>query len=436
MTDGPTDGPTDGRTDGRTDRRTDKAGCRVACTRLKRKNLASIATVKLKVKKCFVFFSPHAGLDIKENYPNVLPLRMFRDAKLWANVGDDQIHNFQELEKKVTQKVDYQVVDLSKYNYEIYLYERPYLNYLHIYVGIVLEHKNKTLAFEYLRKDGAYWEGLKRHYNGAKDINSINGDEIYNPLMEMVMGGVTVEKKIHAMPLYGHHSPDRIAFNMSGGACPCKGGDLAHYPWGDTGGGWPTNYEEVTPICDAFTVDMKFWINLFVDWDDPKLAMGNAGFPRAKRIGYKVDANVYGRYTDPYLVALKKENPHAINLTPDGKIVQNKTEKHRPVVIPIEYATESYPIDFYAAPQVGLSKSTSLSDYCPKNCGKEPETCPKPKKQEPSLCPIGNPNPHPNPNPTGTTGAVIPAGGQTSQDALKMTYDIAKKVIGLALVLV
>ena len=36
-TDRPTDRPTDGPTDGRTDRPTDGAGCRVACTRLKKR---------------------------------------------------------------------------------------------------------------------------------------------------------------------------------------------------------------------------------------------------------------------------------------------------------------------------------------------------------------------------------------------------------------
>ena len=367
---------------------------------------------------------------------------MFRDGKLWANVGDDQIHDFQELVDKVTQKVDFQAVDFSKYNYEVYLYERPFFNVPYLFIAIVLEHKNKTSVFEYVRKDGAYWEGLKRHYKGSKNLNSINGDEIYNPPMEVVMEGDTVEKIAYPTPLYGHHHPNRSSFQMTGGACPCKGGDWAGYPWGDAGAGWPTNYQEVTPLCDAFVIDVKLWTNLFVEtWDDPKLTKGNAGFQGAKRIEYKVDANVYGRYTDPYLVKNKKENPQVINLTPDGQIVRNAAEKHRPVVIPIEYATESYPIDFYAAPQVGLSKSTSLLDYCPKNCEKKPESG-KPVCSLENAKPVQNPNPkpclnpNPNPNPIGTTGAVQPAGSQSSQDALKMTYDIAKKVIGLALVLV
>ena len=63
-------------------------------------------------------------MDIAENYLNVLPLEFFGDAKLWANVGDDQIHTYQDLMDEVTQLVDFQVVDLSKYDYEIYLYEQ------------------------------------------------------------------------------------------------------------------------------------------------------------------------------------------------------------------------------------------------------------------------------------------------------------------------
>ena len=65
---------------------------------------------------------------------------------------------------------------------------------------------------------------------------------------------------------------------MSGGACPEKGGDFAYYPWGNPGSSWPTTYEEVTPICEAFAIDLKFWADLDKSWNDPAVFIGNAGF--------------------------------------------------------------------------------------------------------------------------------------------------------------
>jgi hypothetical protein len=36
----------------------------------------------------------------------------------------------------------------------------------------------------------------------------------------------------------------------------------ADYPKTFSGAGWPINYEEVTPLCDALLVDIKFTANL------------------------------------------------------------------------------------------------------------------------------------------------------------------------------
>ena len=389
-------------------------------------------------------------MDIGENYLNVLPFEFLGDAKLWANVGDDQIiHTYQDLMDEVTQLVDFQVVDLSKYDYEIYLYEKPFFNTPYLFIAIVLEHKDKKV-FEYIRKDGAYWEGLKKHYKGG-NVSLLNDEIVFSPNLSVIVDGKVVEKTVHPIPLYGHHHPNRTSFKMTGGACPSKGGDWAHYPWGDGGGGWPINYQEITPLCDGLSIDMKMFVNLFQEtWDDPTFGSGNAGYHGATVIDYRVDANVYGEYTDPYLVKHKKENLHKINLTPDGKIVQNESEKHKEVIIPIEYPTKSVWNNFYAAPQVGLTKSTSLRDYCPKKCPNEPEpeTCSKPVEEVTiSHCPTPkpvNPDPTPTPvNPGGGGGGSTevdpkpnPQGNQNAENALKMTYDIAKKVIGLALVLV
>ena len=354
-----------------------------------------------------------------------MPFSLFDDAKLWVNVGQDQIHTFKQLQDEVMQKVDYQAVDLSKYDYELYLYEKPFFNAPYLFIAIVLEHKTKKV-FEYIRKDGVYWDHLQKHYEGSKDLSTIPSNETYNPLMEVTIGNNTKEKTVFPMPLYGHHHPNRTSFDMTGGACPSKGGDWARYPWGDAGAGWPINYQEITPLCDGFAIDVKCWTNLFVEtWADPALALGNAGFGDETVIHFKVDANVYGEFTDPFLVKNKRENPHILNLTPDGKIVQREADKHGEVVIPVEFASKSHLNDFYGAPQVGLSKSSSLEGYCPKGCHKE-EPChdhheeEKPKREPQKPMEVDKPKPSDN---------------EDAHDAMKLTYDVAKKVIGLAMVL-
>ena len=310
---------------------------------------------------------------------------MFQDGNIWANVGTDQIHTFQELQDQVMQKLDYQAIDLSKYDYEVYVYERPFYNQPYLHISLVIEHKTKKV-FEYIRKDGAYWENLQVHYTGSKDLNTINGNEVYNPPMEVIIEGTVQEKTVYPLPLFGHQNPNRTAFDLEGGACPSKGGDMARYPWGNTGGGWPSNYQEITPLCNGIFIDIKCWANLFVEtWNDPTLALGNAGFNDETLIHYRAGANLYGQYTDPYLVKNKKENPHMLDLTSDGNIVGKAARNHHEVLIPIEYNTKSNPNDFNEAPQVGLTKSASLQDYCPNTCpqaseSKEP-SCPAAEKQ-------------------------------------------------------
>jgi hypothetical protein len=256
--------------------------------------------------------------------------------------------------------------------------------------------------------------------------------------MEVFHNGSTGEQKVHPLPLYGHHHHDRMAFHMTGGACPSKGGDWAAYPFGDAGGGWPINYEEITPFCDGFLIDVKCWANLIYNWDDPALALGNAGFDGETIIDYAMDGNVYGEYTDPYLINKKVENPHKMVLSTDGKIVHKEPAHNKKVVIPIEYSTKSYVMDFYGVPELGLTKSLKLSDYCPKNCPKQDDTCAK-EDHHPTPAPVTTPVPAPVPCPTKPnedTAVVKPQPAQANQDALAMTYEVAKKMIGLALVLV
>ena len=356
---------------------------------------------------------------------------------------------YTDFKNQVKQIVDYQAVNLDEYDYEIYLYEKSFFNAPHLFIAIVMEHKTEKV-FEYIRKDGFYWNQLQDKYSG-KELTSINSKITFNPPITVQFANGTQENRtVFPIPLYGHHNIDRSAFHMNGGACPSKGGDWASYPWGDAGAGWPINYQEITPLCDGLAIDIKLWTNLFVEtWSDPKLFLGNAGLGGARVIHYKIDGNVYGEFTDPYLTDMKKENPHKLVLTPDGKIVEKKEDAHKKVIVPLEFATEGILHDFNAAPQLGLTKNPSLLQYCPQNCPKpmpcnndvmverptpkpvpapQPETCtsiskPEPPKPEPETAKPEPETPKPNPD-------------TKSDDALKVTYDIAKKVIGLALVLV
>ena len=76
-------------------------------------------------------------------------------------------------------------------------------------------------------------------------------------------------------------------------------------------------------MCDGFVIDMKMWNNLQVEsWNDVHLFLGNAGQQGRIASEYQADANVYGRYTDRYLLNLKEENPYEMDLTGRGKVIQ------------------------------------------------------------------------------------------------------------------
>ena len=68
-----------------------------------------------------------------------------------------------------------QAVDLSKYDYEIYMGETQFFNNRHLFVMFVMEHKNKPV-FEYIRPDGVYWEMLNKKYQGGDELWSSSTD--------------------------------------------------------------------------------------------------------------------------------------------------------------------------------------------------------------------------------------------------------------------
>ena len=166
------------------------------------------------------------------------------------------------------------------------------------------------------------------------------------------------------MATYGHHHMARIRYKLGGGGCPTKGGDVSGYPWGDTGSGYPTNYEEITPLCDAFLLDLKAWTNLAGDWDKDELFLGNAGreYEGKTEVMYQAQANHYGVYTDPYNVG--KTNPYELDFTADHKIQENpgSDSSSVPVVnFTIDFGVEATVIEHVSVP-LDFSLRTCLAE--------------------------------------------------------------------------
>lgn len=233
-----------------------------------------------------------AGLDIRENYTNALRLTHFPDARSWVNrgvEGEDALH------------VDWQPVDTSRTDVEYYLVERPFFNKPYLFVTAVFDNRDND-DLSYVRPEGPYWDSLKERQAGLKTKVT------RQPRFHLAQD---IEAKAVGLPLYGVHHPNRAAYG-AGGACPMKGGDWGRYPDPSGGAGWPTNYEEVTPMCDAVLVDIKFYANLDSrDWNDPAKYLANAGTGSRQRT-YTVMPGNYGEFQDPYNVAQGQANPDAM----------------------------------------------------------------------------------------------------------------------------
>jgi len=242
-----------------------------------------------------------AGLDIKENYTKVLRLKQFPDARSWVNVGQagkDALH------------VKWDAVDTSKTNVEYYLVERPFFNKPYLFVTAVYDNKDNA-DFRYVRPEGKYYDSIKSNYPDIK--TSVTAQPRFH------LEGGTIGKAV-GLPIYGVHHPDRTVFG-GGGACPLKGGDWGRYPKTTGGSGWPTQYEEVTPLCDAVLVDIKFYSNLDGrDWNDSSKYLANAGVGK-KEVTYKMQPGEYGIFTDSYNVdhgyknSESREVPDQVTLT-------------------------------------------------------------------------------------------------------------------------
>jgi len=243
-----------------------------------------------------------AGLDVKENYLNVLRLDSFPDGRAWVNTATDTRGANAD-----TQQLDWEAVDLEgQTDYEVYLIERPFFNEEYLFITVVFSDNadGANDTFSYVRPDGAYYDhlvdrGLAGTFrttlqDAAFDVADDDGNNL----------GL---KAAVPTSLYGVHHPGT-------GACPAIGGDFgaAYY-----GGSWPTTYQEVTPLCDAVLVDIKFWVNLDdATWADKGKHLANAGTDSLTK-DYTDAPGTYGSFdaqdADPYLAG--QDNPEAFEAT-------------------------------------------------------------------------------------------------------------------------
>ena len=164
---------------------------------------------------------------------------------------------------------------------------------------------------------------------------------------------------------------NRTHFNLTGGGCPTKGGDSSSYPWGNPGSAWMTNYEEVTPLCDAILLDLRFWANLGHDMDDPYVKIGNSGakYNKSEVVEYLIQSNVYGRFTDPYNV--NKTNPDLLDFTKDGKTKYSNSKETATFRINFgkigTLNKVNIPDDLNIAPVGCVAKKEKPNDYCGPN---------------------------------------------------------------------
>tara|TARA_R110002049_G_scaffold176515_3_gene343709 strand:- start:4253 stop:5803 length:1551 start_codon:yes stop_codon:yes gene_type:complete len=261
-----------------------------------------------------------AGLDVNENYTSVLRLKTMGDGRSWVNVAEkngDKIN------------VKWEAVDESKTNAEYYLVERPFFNKPYLFVTAVYDNKDNN-DHSYVRPKGPYFDSIKD--KGAKLKTKVTAQ----PRFHLESGKLA---KAVGLPIYGVHHPDRAVYG-SGGACPLKGGDWGRYPDTSGGSGWPTNYEEVTPLCDSVLLDIKFYANLDGrDWNDPNKYLANAG-AGTKEVTYNMQPGTYGEFTDPYN-------------TERG--VKNEQSQYVPSEVTLSYDKIGEPVSYIDAPNLDLS---------------------------------------------------------------------------------
>ena len=119
-----------------------------------------------------------AGMDIRENFNDVVRFHLFPDAGIWGNIGqgkpgtDKMPKTLEELKERV-QTVDWQRLDLEKLDFEVYLMERAYHNKkeTYLFMTFVFVDKENESQHSYIRPDGKYYDGLVKR--GHTIINTV-----------------------------------------------------------------------------------------------------------------------------------------------------------------------------------------------------------------------------------------------------------------------
>jgi len=254
-----------------------------------------------------------AGIDITEYYTKVLRLHHFGDAQTWINTldtapgiaGTDDVH--------------WRRLNTAKTKVEYYLVERPFFNEDYIFLIAVFDDKGVVGKgeFSYVRPDGPYYEHLMAR--GETLNTSFKQFSKYHVFEEKNGKLKPKYDAIEGLRLYGTHHPgfgdrpDGDPLNTQFGACPAMGGDFGEDFFGAA---WPSNYQEVTPVCDGFVADIKFYADLDgASWGDENKNLANntgsingvgppvtkGGLVKNYKIRTDVSGGIYGDYTDPFL---------------------------------------------------------------------------------------------------------------------------------------
>ena len=255
-----------------------------------------------------------AGLDVKEHYTNTIKFDLFPDARMWIQVGHgdaskDVFDQSDIDDRNMSMDVAYRALDTSKVDYEIYLIERAFFNVPYIFITVVMDNKENN-HMRYTRPAGLYWDKLVEKGLAHKEIKT---EMTYDPEMPVIEDGRQVVKTMRYTPFYGLNHLDRPHDDRSGGWCPQKGGYWGSYPNNPGRSAFPNQYQEATPVCDGFVVDIKIYANLDAPtWDSPIFQLQNAGTTENPQV-YFGEGNNYGDFTDPYLIKNGFKNPHKLH---------------------------------------------------------------------------------------------------------------------------
>ena len=129
-----------------------------------------------------------AGLDVKENYNNVIRWNLFPDTSLWANIGqgnpatDEMLKTRAEMKNR-SQTINHARVDLTKVEMEVYMYERIYHNQTdpYLFLAVIISEKSHEAVHSYVRPDGNYYNCLVK-----KGHTIINTSPNFNPTIAIL----------------------------------------------------------------------------------------------------------------------------------------------------------------------------------------------------------------------------------------------------------